>query len=117
VSARLAALETLIFPSPELVENNAKWADEGKMEIVPPMAPLTLFVFGDNRVLPVKITKYQIVEEAYNAKLKPVRAKVTISMSVLTYTDVQSSHMAYSLYQTYHKNKDALAKMDVGGNT
>lgn len=117
ISARLAALETLIFPSPELVEKNANLAKEGKMEIVPPTAPLTVFVFGDNRVLPVKITKYQITEEAYTTKLKPIRAKVTISMSVLTYTDVQSSHIAYSLYQTYHKSKDELAKMDIGENT
>ena len=38
----------------------------GTIEIIPPVAPLTLFVWGPKRVLPVRLTKFSITEEAYD---------------------------------------------------
>jgi len=94
VSPQLAALESIIYPTSEQISNNADLAEQGKMEIVPPIGPLVMFAFGDRRVLPVKITQYQIQEQAYDSKLNPILAKVTITMSVLTYTDLQQLQRA-----------------------
>ena len=53
-----------------------------------PSAPLTLFVWGPKRVLPVKLTEFSITEEAYDAALNPIRAKVSLGLRVLSYSDL-----------------------------
>ena len=111
ISPQLAALETIMYPSPSQIISNAALAKSGTKEIIPPVGPLTLFIFGATKVLPVKITKYDITEEAYDANLNPIRAKVKISMSVLTYADLQQSQLAYSLYQVNHVGKEVMAKL------
>jgi hypothetical protein len=110
INPQLSALETILYPKSSQVIANAALAMAGTIEIVPPTGALTLFVFGANRVLPVKITKYQITEEAYDTNLNPIRAKVTISMRVLSYADLQQSQMAYSLYQASHIEKEVSAQ-------
>jgi hypothetical protein len=105
-------LETIIYPTSEQISNNASLAEQGKMEIVPPIGPLTLFVFGAKRVLPVKITQYQIQEQAYDTELNPILAKVTITMSVLTYTDLQQFQTATTTPN--HIIKEAAARRILG---
>jgi hypothetical protein len=94
VSPQLAALESIIYPTSEQISNNADLAKQGKMEIVPPIGPLVMFAFGERMVLPVKITQYQIQEQSYDSRLNPILAKVTITMSVLTYTDLKQLQRA-----------------------
>ena len=80
---QLAALETIIYPSStQLAANNTK-AKSGTLEITPMIAPLTLFVWSKNRVVPVRITDFSITEEAFDPMLNPIRAKVSLSMRVL----------------------------------
>jgi hypothetical protein len=52
------------------------------------MAPLPLFVFGPKRIVPVRITEMSITEEAFDAKLNPMRAKVSLGLRVLTVDDL-----------------------------
>ncbi|MDR0493410.1 MAG: hypothetical protein LBH74_07230 [Nitrososphaerota archaeon] len=113
VSPELAALESLIYPKSEQISNNASLAASGKMEIVPPIGPLTLFVFGSRRVLPVKITQYQIKELAYDIDLNPILATVTITMSALTYNDLQQLQTA-GRPQPNHLIKEEAAKSILG---
>ncbi|MCL1976755.1 MAG: hypothetical protein FWG55_01390 [Candidatus Bathyarchaeota archaeon] len=113
ITPQLAALESLLYPSSSQVIANEKLAAAGKMEIVPPMGPLTLFVFGANKVLPVKITKCAITEQAYDTNLNPIQAKVSLTMSVLTYSDLQHSKTGYSLYLANHVGKEVLSQFVV----
>ncbi len=50
----LSALEMLLYPKSALVIANTAMAQVGNIEIIPPEAPLTLFVWGPQRVLPVQ---------------------------------------------------------------
>src|SRR3990172_10852241 len=53
IHPQLAALETIVYPSSsQLLENN-RLAQQGTLEIAPMQAPLTLFIWSKNRVLPV----------------------------------------------------------------
>ena len=47
-------------------------------------APLTLFVWSANRIVPVRITDFSITEEAFDPPLNPIRAKVSLGMRVLS---------------------------------
>lgn len=88
---QLAALEMLIYPRSTLVIANAAAAEAGVVEVIPPAAPLTLFVWGPRRVLPVRLTSLTINEEAYDTDLNPIRANVSLNLRVLTYNDLGPS--------------------------
>ncbi len=45
--------------------------------------PVTLFVWGRKKVLPVNITNMQIREEEFNSELSPTRAIVSVSLQVI----------------------------------
>jgi hypothetical protein len=73
------------------------------------VAPTTLFVWGSSRVVPVKITSYSVTEEAFDAELNPIRASVSLSMQVLSYSDVGPGEPAYPLFMAYQAAKERLA--------
>lgn len=109
IQPQLAALEALINPTAgELVAGNAL-AASGTIEIAPAQAPLALFVWGTQRILPVRVTDFSITEEAFDPNLNPLRAKVSVSMRVLSVNDVGFSHKAGTLFLGYLQNKEKLA--------
>jgi len=110
VMAQLAALEMLLYPATEVVIANAVLAQLGTIEILPPQAPFTLFVYGRNRILPVRITEYSVTEDAHEPDLDPLRAKVSLGMKVLTYSDLPVAHVGHHLYLAHQIAKEALAR-------
>jgi hypothetical protein len=107
---QLAALEIITYPASSLVEDNTKAADKGNIEIMPADSLFTVFVWGEKRVLPVRLTNYQIAEEAFDTNLNPIRAKVSLKLQVLTYDDFDSNHRGYSMFLAHQKAKEDLAK-------
>src|SRR5437764_42330 len=85
---QLSALEMLIYPKSALVIANTALLAVGTIEVIPPLAPFTLFVWGPKRVLPVRLSQLSIAEEAYDVNLNPIRAKVTLGLRVLSYNDL-----------------------------
>lgn len=109
IQPQLAALEGLINPaSADLLSGNGI-AGVGTIEIAPAQAPLTLFVWSKQRILPVRITEFSITEEAFDPNLNPLRAKVSLGMRVLSVNDVGFSHKAGNLFLGYLQNKEKLA--------
>jgi hypothetical protein len=105
----LATLETLIYPSSaQLLSQNAL-AQFGTIEVDPVEAPLSVFVWGKSRVVPVRITEFSVTEEAFDARLNPTRAKVSLGMRVLTVDDLGFSHRGGSLYLLYQMQKERFA--------
>ena len=45
--------------------------------------PITLFVWGRKKVMPVNITNMTIKEEEFSTDLNPTRATVTVSLEVI----------------------------------
>lgn len=106
---QLAALETLIYPSSAQIQTDNSLSQAGTIEVAPMEAPLTLFVWSPNRILPVRITEMSITEEGFDPNLNPIRAKVSLGMRVLSVNDLDFDHKGNSIYLAYQANKETLA--------
>jgi hypothetical protein len=116
---QLCALEVLAYPSSQQVVENEKLLKQGKMEVASGYdAPLTLLVWGPQRVLPVQLTSMTITETIFDTQLNPVQATVKLEMHALTYSDLDPSHKGYSLFLAYQKSKERQARQgSTGGDT
>ncbi|MGH9836715.1 MAG: hypothetical protein ACREBD_08830 [Blastocatellia bacterium] len=112
----LAALEVLLYPQSALTIANTVLANAGILEIVPPEAPLTLFFWGPARVLPVRITSFSVTEEAFDQLLNPIRAKVDLTLNVLSYHDLKLGTPGYNLFLAHHIAKEVFANVNVGNS-
>ena len=106
---QLSALEMLIYPKSSLVIANTVLLAAGSIEIIPPIAPMTLFIWGPKRVLPVRLTSFSITEDAYDTNLNPIRAKVSLGLSVLNYNDLPVTHPGYHLFLAHQVVKETMA--------
>jgi hypothetical protein len=113
VHPTLAALEMLLYPKSLTVIANAALAQIGNLEIIPPEAPLTLFVWGPARVLPVRVTSFSITEQAFDTALNPILAKVDLSLQVLSYVDLKITNPGYTLFLAHQITKEILATTNV----
>lgn len=108
---QISALEMLVYPKSRLVIANAALALAGTIEIIPPQAPLTVFAWGPSRIVPVTITQMSITEEMHDVKLNPIRAKVSLSLRVLTYDDLPVTHPGYGLFLAHQAVKETFATL------
>jgi len=108
---QLAALEVLIYPTSAQLQSNNSMAQVGTLEIAPAEAPLTLFIWSKTRILPIRLTDFSVTEEAFDAALNPIRAKVSLGMRVLNVNDLGFSHKGGNLFMTYLQNKERLATL------
>jgi hypothetical protein len=106
---QLAQLETLVYPGAAALTANNQRAAAGELEIIPVEAALTLFVWSKSRVVPVRITELSITEEAFDAGLNPIRAKISLGLRVLSINDVGFQHKTGSLFMAYLSSKEQLA--------
>ena len=109
ISPQLSALEMLLYPKSATVIANTVLMAAGTIEVVPPEAPFTLFIWGIKRVLPVRLTGFTITEQAYDPSLNPIQATVNLSMQVLNYNDFPLTHPGYSLFLAHQVVKEAMA--------
>jgi hypothetical protein len=113
----LSALETLIYPVSRQVEESMNKAKQGVLEIQFFEIPMTLFVWGKNRVLPVRLKDFNITEEAYDINLNPIRAKVSLTLQVLSYDDLPWDGRGAKLFLSHQKSKEVMAKIgSIAGN-
>ncbi|MFD8495105.1 hypothetical protein [Amycolatopsis sp. NPDC059657] len=109
IHPQLAALEMLVHPSTGQIKTNQRLASLGTLEVIPVETPLTLFVWGTKRVMPMRLTELSITEEAFDADLNPYRATVGIGFRVLSVSDLPTGHKGYDLYLAYLTQKEQFA--------
>lgn len=109
IHPQLAILELLVQPRADALLANDAMARRGVLEILPIQTPLTLFVWGKNRVVPVRITDLSITEEAFDANLNPIRAKVSIGMRVLSVDDLGFDHRGGTIFMSHLRNRETMA--------
>ena len=73
---------------------------------------LTLFIWGNARILPVRLTSIKITEEAFDTHLNPIRARVEISMRVLTDADLGRRDRGYQFFIKYRQTTQDLAETE-----
>ncbi len=110
IHPQLAALETLVYPRTDTLLRRSAQAASGAIEILPDLGPLTLFVWSAKRILPVQVNEFAVTEEAFDAYLNPVRAKVSIGMRVLTARDLGYDRRGGGIYLSYLRVKESLAQ-------
>jgi hypothetical protein len=109
IQPQLAQLELLVYPSSGVLIANEILSLIGTIEILPMESALTVFAWSQQRITPVRITDIDITEEAFDPQLNPIRAKVSLTMRVLSVTDVGFLSPAGALYMTYQLTKESLA--------
>ena len=109
IHPQLAALEVIVHPTSGQLQDSRRLSASGTLEIAPMLAPLALFVWSRQRIVPVRVTELSITEEAFDPNLNPIRAKVSLGMRVLSVDDLGFDHKGGSLYMAYLQNKERLA--------
>lgn len=114
---QLSALEMLLYPKSAVVIANTALLLAGTIELIQPEMPLTLFIWGVQRIVPVRIEGFTIQEQEYDPMLNPIRAEVTgLSMQVLSYNDFSVTHPGYALFLVHQVIKEAMAVIGSVGN-
>jgi hypothetical protein len=106
---QLSALEMLVYPKSALVIANTVLLALGTLEIVPPIGPFTVLIWGLKRVVPVRLTEFSITEEAHDVSLNPIRAKVSLGLRVLSYNDLSITNPGYWVFLTHQIVKETMA--------
>ncbi|MBA2298230.1 MAG: hypothetical protein H0W14_09365 [Actinobacteria bacterium] len=109
IHPQLAVLETLVHPRADDLQRNDGLAASGVLEVLPLEAPLTLFVWSKQRVVPVRVTDLSVTEDAFDVALNPTRAKVMIGLRVLSVDDLGFRHRGGTLFMGYLRTKESLA--------
>jgi hypothetical protein len=112
IHPQLAALEMLLYPSSTTVIASSTLSKTGTLEIVPMEAPFTLFVWGAQRILPVRLESMNVEELAYDVNLNPIRAEVSLTMQVLSYADLKPTHIGSAAFMAHQVQKEQMAKLD-----
>lgn len=111
VRHQIAALESMLYPARERLRRNHRRAKRGVLEIVAVESPLTLLVWGDERVVPVKLSDLSVNEEGFDTELRPTRARLEVSMRVLSVADLGFEHRGADVYLRHHEAIERLAKL------
>ena len=116
VEARISALRKMIRPSEgligDLVQSVADLVGAETDYNPPEIAPIILWL-GNRIVLPVQIDKFDVVEHQHDQLYYPVRASVTLDMTVITpdkfrCTDSPLAQIAIATYE-YTKSLENLS--------
>jgi hypothetical protein len=105
---QLAALEMMLYPASADIQMSNSLAQQGTIEIAPLEGMLTLFVWTQNRVAPVRVNEFSVTEEMFDPSLNPIRAKVSLGMRVLSSWDLGPTHKGASIFMAYHQMKEML---------
>ena len=109
IAPQLAVLEALVNPTTAEPEALNALSKSGTLEILPAEAPLVLFVWSPSRVVPVRVTDFSITEEAFDAQLNPLRARVSLGLRVMTTDDLGFDHRGSSVFLSHLRTREALA--------
>ena len=113
---QLAALEMLLYPKSARVIANEVLLRAGVIEVIPPEAPLTILVWGAQRVLPVRLNDFSITEEMFDPNLNPIHAKVSLGLRVLNYRDLGLLSPGGGLFMAHQLMKEGLATLNSAAN-
>ena len=123
ISPRLAALELLMQPvGASLLGGLASTLTRGLLggggaNVPAGQLPLTLFVWGPERIAPVRLNTLSIQESAFDELLNPIQATADVSFSVLRFDDPSNTNKfaraAAKYYQGSRETRALLAPAQI----
>jgi hypothetical protein len=96
----LAALELLLYQGDGQVLPKRRSASSS----------FCLFVWGAERVVPVRVVQLEIREQMFDIRLHPIRAEADLTLEVLSETILAQIPRAGKYMSTYMKTKQLLAQ-------
>jgi hypothetical protein len=123
IGPQLAALEKMVLPSSKLAGLIGAAIDKIAGAVAPPSPPAQpiprekypriLFIWGPTRILPVTIDSMTIAEQEYDSALNPMRAEVSITLSVIAIDQCSDDVLAKGAltYSTIAKEAMAIANL------
>jgi hypothetical protein len=109
IAPQLAVLESLINPTTAVLRANQALAAAGTLEIAPMESDLILFVWGAQRILPVRVDDFSVTEQHFDPALNPINATVSLGLRVLTIDDLGFEHKGGGLFMAYLQSREQLA--------
>lgn len=127
VADRQAALEMLLYPQEgsllgdllgsisDSLGGGGAGGDAGAEAAPRGSVPVVLFVWGPGRIVPVRLTSFQVEEQAFSPLLYPVHATVTVGLQILTDKDLTnledslSKDIAIAAFKFTRTQKQVLA--------
>jgi hypothetical protein len=110
IAPELADFETIVAPSTDDLVAWNDLAQIGTLEVLPLPSPLVVLVLGANRTLPVRITDFSIVEEAFDPRLNPIRARVSLGLRILSTDDLTYGTKGAELYMAAARRREKLSQ-------
>lgn len=109
IHPQISALEMMLYPKSSWVIAKTVLALGGAIEIAPPEVPFTIFVWGKNKIVPVKIAGFDIKEINHDTNLNPIQAEITVNLEILTYENFSVTHPGYHLFLAHQIVKETMA--------
>jgi len=137
IYSRLAALEMLLYPTgtrqsgligavSAAISSALSGTSSGPTRTVPQsVMPVTLFIWGPGRIVPVRVTGLTITEQLYDTMLNPTHAEAQLSLDVLTPAELVAAsadddmlgHLATIAYTYTLTLRQALAAANLANAT
>lgn len=108
VMPEIAALEDLMHPAESETEQPSDGSEPVRARA---KRPTVLFIWGEKRVLPVRISGMTVNETMFNTRLYPIRAEIEVSLEVLGETDARDNSRVQSALDFTGGNRRELARM------
>ncbi len=70
--------------------------------LYPQANTFTVWVSGSKRILPVRITEMQVVEQMFDPALNPIRAEVSVSLQVLKDADLAGNSRGRAIWDAHY---------------
>ncbi|MEJ2541226.1 MAG: hypothetical protein P8188_14870 [Gemmatimonadota bacterium] len=113
----LAALELLLYPPSSALILNRALSSAGSSIISQARSPLVLLVWGSMRVVPVRLTSLRVHEQAFDPRLNPLRAEVSLELRALTDAELEDEGPPFETLGIVNQiAKEVLARSHVAGS-
>jgi len=110
----LSALELLMVPKDSLTIDLFKLSGGNSPHQHPPQRlPTVLFFWGPFRILPVTVNSLSVSETEYDQLLNPIRAEVSVTLQVLTTSNLRGQPIAQGAYQYSQGVKEVMAALNL----
>ena len=78
---------------------------------IPRRSPLALFIWGDQRAVPVRVSRLGISEAQHDPALHPIRAAVDVELEVVTDRDLPQNDELVRVWRRYLEKLRDMAEL------
>ena len=109
----ISALELLLYPKSSLASSLFGGGSQ-PVQNPPDKLPTVLFFWGVHRIVPVNVTSLSVQETEYDQLLNPIRAEVSVSLDIVTPSQLPTdATFARGAYKYTQARKELMAALNL----